>query len=553
MRWLLLPVILGAACGGETEPPPVGPITLAVTHYDYQFEVESRAARSILTATVEVEGDCLTLPVRAELDPGSVLIDGATARSVAIAGGSLTACGPGHRAGEALVLETRQTVAMETLSTSQVGYSITQDSDTNRFYYLVSWVGGCDRFGPCDNRPDRFARYTFRVTHPEGFRARCAGTVTDVSATETRCDFDHDGGPTYSTFGIAVYPRWSETDKGTWGSVQVTVHDRPQTTIDGAIDATYHAGFVEFLESTFGPYPYGDELRILTAPTYWSGFEHPGNIVLDDRLNLDRSSYRRPVQHVLDHEIAHQWAGDQTTLADTYDFVWKEAMAEYLTYVYEDMADPLSASATLSAWKSFSIGARYFPVPEDRPELFEYYGDVYGPGPLILFRQLEVLASRQAVIAALQTVLGSQRALSVDELVDALEAATGLDLAGYVAGWIRGSGRPDWPTMAVTFTPGAETSTLAVRQTNPSQRTCKFHVALVGANPGEVVEVAVDTFRDGIDQTLTIPTPAFEVTRTDLDPRRECLVFPAFMGVHAEPPRAHPWARDRGHTVTHTF
>src|SRR5213079_2204459 len=106
----------------------------------------------------------------------------------------------------------------------------------NPFHYLVSWVGGCDRFGPCDARPSMFARYSFTVTHPATLDVRCSGTITEVSDTETHCEFDHDGGPTYSTFGIAAYPAWTQRDKGTWGSAKVTLYDRAQTAIDAAID-----------------------------------------------------------------------------------------------------------------------------------------------------------------------------------------------------------------------------------------------------------------------------------------------------------------------------
>ena len=542
MRRLLFVVLV--ACGGG-EDPPVGAITAQVTHYDYRFDIDSRAAHATVTAQVEVEGDCLTLPFRAEgLQAETLLVGGAAPTSATQGSGDLTLCGVGHRAGETITLETDLTIPMQTLSTSQVGYSITQDSETNKFYYLVSWVGGCDRFGPCDSRPDQFATYTFHVTHPDTFKARCAGAITEVSPTETRCDFTHAGGPTYSTFGVAAYPSWTQSDKGMWGTAKVTVYDRSQTTIDGAIDSAYHAGFVSFMESTFGPYPFGDELRILTAPTYWSGFEHPGNIVLDDRLNKDRSAYLDPVAHVLDHEIAHQWAGDQTTLKDTYDFVWKEAMAEYLAYVYEDTANKPAATATANAWKSFSVGARFFPVPAEKPELFDYYGDVYGPGPMILFRQLEVLSSRDQVLAAIKSVLGQARALSVDELVVALEASTGLSLTDYAAGWIHGTGAPDWPTFTLAFTPGAGTSMLAVRQTNPSKRTCKFHVSLIGANPGERVNVEVDTFRNGADQMIPVPTPAFTVASTEIDPLRECIVF-STSSVARSGPRRHPWRTGR--------
>jgi aminopeptidase N len=423
---------------------------------------------------------------------------------------------------------------MATLGPSQVGFSSRADAQGNPFHYLVSWIGGCERFGPCDARPSTFAKYTFTVAHPANLDVRCSGVVTEVSDTETTCVFDHDGGPTYSTFGIAAYGAWTQTDKGMWGSAKVTLYDRAATNTNAAIDPAYHDGFMKFMESTFGPYPYGNELRVLTAPTYWSGFEHPGNIILDDGLANAPSPYLHPVAHVLDHEIAHQWAGDETTILDTYDFVWKEAMAEYLAYVYEDMADPPAALATASAWKQFSNGSAFYPVPMEKPELFAYYGDVYGPGPMIFFRQIEVLSSRAQVIDALKSVLGSPRALSVDELLAALEAKTGLDLDAYAAAWIRGTGAPVWPRVAVTFT---APSTLRVVQTAAATKLCKFSVALTDGGANRMI-VPVDTFRNGTDQTITV-TPGFTVTATQLDPLRECIVLPQSF-VEQKRTR-HPW------------
>jgi aminopeptidase N len=539
MRFLAVAVV--AACGG---PGPSGPITAHVEHYDYRFDIDSRVAHATLTARVEIAGDCLTLPFRAEgFDAATAKVDGEAAGGQ-LAGSELTLCGDGHDEGDAMTLDVDMTIPMKTLSTSQVGYSIATDFDGNPFYYLVSWVDGCDQFGPCDSRPDQFATYTFHVTHPAGFLVKCPGTITEVSATETECDFGFEGGPTYSTFGVAAYPAaaWPMTDKGMWGSVHAVVYDRPTTGVAAAIDGAYHAQFIAFMESTFGPFPYGNELRVLTAPTYWDGFEHPGNIVLREGIAKSKSSYLDPVAHVLDHEMAHQWAGDQTTLAGTYDFVWKEAMAEYLAFVHEDMTDPVVSRATANAWRSFAQSAQHFPVPDDKPALFDYYGDAYGPGPMILFRQLEVLSSREQVIAGLKSVLGKPRALSVDDLVDVLAEATGLgfSLDDYAQAWLHGSGAPDWPRMMVTFTRATGTSTLAVKQVNPSMMRCKFHVALQGANAGEQVLVEVDTFRNGIDQAISVPTPAFAVTSTILDPLRECLVYGAALQAVA-PDHKHPW------------
>lgn len=538
----LVAALLAAACGDEPAPPPVGPIEATVLHYDYAFDLDTRRAHARIEARVDVAGDCLALPFRAtDLGP-TALIDGAPMKRGSLTGGVLTLCGPGHAAGATMALEVDATIPLATLQDSQVGYSVRKDSEQNTFYYLVSWVGGCDQFGPCDRRPDRFATYAFHVTHPATHQVRCPGKITEVSPTETTCDFDLPGGPTYSTFGVAAYPAWTVTDAGSWGPVRVSIHDRASTGIAAAIDGPYHAGFLSWMTDRFGPYPFGDELRILTAPTYWSGFEHPGNIVLDDGLAKTRSSYLHPVAHVLDHELAHQWAGDQTTLADTYDFVWKEAMAEYLAFAYEAEVDPAAARQTANAWVGFASGAAYFPVPADKPALFDYYGDVYGAGPMVLFRQLEVLSSRAAVLDAIATVLGQPRALSVDDLVAALASTTGLDLTGYAAAWIHGAGAPAWPRFQLTFTPGTgATSTLVVHQTNQAEaggRRCKFHVALVAADPATTAKVEVDTFRGGPDQTLEVPTPPFPVDHVVLDPDHECLAYPATL---ARPPRQDPW------------
>lgn len=536
MRRALLVCALIGCGGGSDDPGPQGDATASVTSYDYAFDIATRAAHAKVTAVLETAGNCITLNMRSDTSPANIVVDGKPAAAgTSPADNQLIACSEsGHEAGETMTIDIDVVVPMATLGASQVGFSTRNDAQGNPFHYLVSWVGGCERFGPCDARPSAFARYTFTVTHPADLDVRCSGEITEVSATETRCAFDQDGGPTYSTFGLAAYGAWTQTDQGTWGSAKVTLYDRAQTQIGAAIDPAYHDGFVKFMESTFGPYPYGSELRVLTAPTYWSGFEHPGNIVLDDVLALAASPYLHPVAHVLDHEIAHQWAGDQTTLADTYDFVWKEAMAEYLAYVYEDMVDPPAALATAAYWKASAVGSRYHPVPLEKPALFDYYGDVYGPGPMILFRQLEALSSRAQVLAALASVLGSPRALSVDELVAALAAKTGLDLAGYADAWIEGTGAPQWPRATVSFNPP---STLRVIVTAGTPKRCKFSVALTDGGANRMI-VPVDTFRNGLDQTITV-TPGFTVAQTVLDPLHECLVLPqAFI----ETPRAwHPW------------
>jgi len=64
---------------------------------------------------------------------------------------------------------------------------------------------------------------------------------------------------------------------------------------------------------------------------------------------------------------------------------------------------------------------------------------------MALFRQLEVMYSRAAVLAAAKALLsssGEPRAVSVDDFRKALEASTGAKLSGYFDAWMRGSGAP---------------------------------------------------------------------------------------------------------------
>lgn len=500
-------------------PPITGDIDATATHYDYTFDVASRAAHSKVTLTANTAGNCLSMRFRATglANPklnGQVTHDESTT-------GTLKVCtAQGFAAGTELTLETDQVVALATLSTSQVGYSITKDAQMNPLDYMVSWVNGCDQFGPCDSRPDQFATYTFHVTHDAAQLVRCVGKITEVSATQTDCDFTYQGGPTYSAFGIAAYPAtaWPITDEGMWGSVHVTLYDRTQTTIASQIDSTYHGGFVSFMESTFGPFPFGSELRILSAPTYWSGFEHPGNIIIDDSLGHTVFGQASQLSHTLDHEMAHQWAGDQTTLKDTYDFAWKESMAEYLAFVWEDQHGKPGIANT---WKAGAMSGNYYPVPDDHPALFDYYGDVYDAGPMVLFRQLEVLSSRDKVIAALKSVLGSQRALSMSELIAALQTSTGLDLTQYAKDWIEGTGKPAWPRVQIAFADNM----LTVKRVSGAGG-CKFHVALVSADGTQTQKVEVDTFHNAGDLAIPV-TPTFAVATTTLDPDHECLVYAA--------------------------
>lgn len=538
----IIALALCAACGADLGPQ--GPGEAEAVHYDYAIDLATRRAEVVVTLEVTTPGNCFAIPMRAA-GLADVTLEGEAA-SGTLEGEVLTACGDGWEAGETIALAAAVTVREQTWGESQVGFSITEDAEGGLFTYLVSWVGGCDQFAPCDNRPDRFARYTFRVTHAPGETVLCPGAITEDSATQTTCDFSDTDAPTYSTFAVMASPSWVEVELGDWSGVAATLYDLPSIDFGGAIDSAQHAAFIAWMTERFGPYPFGDSLRLLVAPTYWAGFEHPGNIALSETLEIADSAYADPLAHTINHEIAHMWAGDRTTLASTQDFVWKEAMAEYLTYAFTDeQVSPAAAQTTAAAWKLFSGAAQFHPVPAEAPPLLDYYGDVYGPGPMILFRQLEVMFSREQVMAAIAELLG-ERVIGVADVQAALEAATSADLAAYFDRWIYGEGVPVYPRFEIAVADNGD-GTYGVTATQLELEYglagAAFAVRLTGDNPGETHDVAFNLGPDGAETTTITATPGFAVTGHRFDPLASTLAQE--LRTSAAPPalrgRANPW------------
>ena len=308
----------------------------------------------------------------------------------------------------------------------------------------------------------------------------------------------------------------------------MVLYEVPGGTLRTSIDTASLAAFLDWSTQRFGGLPYGSELRLAGAPTSWLGFEHPANIVLHEHLGDLSLPYANGVQHVTMHEITHQWAGDAATIVTAQDFAWKEAIAEYIPYVFEDESRPPGeAAATRAYWDGISPGASYHvrPTDEPPPAVEAFYGDVYGPGPMTLFLQLEPLIGRDAVLAAIAQFLSGGGARSVEELRLALEAASGEDLADYFDAWVFGAGPPVWPTFVVTTSDlGGGMVQVTVTQTQPGavRFPCRVEVDLIGATSQTTASVDFGLHPTAASASTTVPF-AEAVTSTAIDPRHHVI------------------------------
>lgn len=544
LPWFILGV---SAC--ESGAPPVGPadaggaaLAYTVERYDYSFDLTTGEAASRLWLDVEsgVQG-CVSLPVRAEVT--DVRWGGAPPASFRVAEGRLEACGVAPAEGP-LWLDSRLRVPEATTPYTQVGFSRRLDAQGRLFTYLLGWVESCDLFGPCDPAPGRLAHFTFDITHAPGAVVLCPGSMSSRDETHTRCELLETRAPTYSAFMVASYPawmrkRWVDTDVG-----RVELYEPPGGRLGTAIDAGAVADFLAWMTARFGPLPYGPELRVASGRTDWLGMEHPANIMLRDDLPAMGGPYANVTMHTLMHEIVHQWAGDRTTLASAEDYPWKEAVAEYLTYVFEDEHRSEEAAVTLAYWDRLARTSSYYLRPRDTPAppFISFINDIYGTGPMILLVQLESLLGRPQVMTGLQAFLSEPGVRSIEDLRRALEAASGRNLQRYFDTWVDGAGEPDWPYFLTEWRQG-EALTLTVSQRTETGKVypCEVELELQGAALEERLRVTVSYGLEPESATaaLTVEDVPWKVEQVVVDPRNR-LVNRRSHGLVREPP-PHRW------------
>ncbi len=509
----------GSGGAGGSGAGLTGDITANVLRYDYTFDLVTAQARSTLALDVAAPGgDCYRIPCDT-VTFEDVEWNGNAPTYAAFESPNLAMCGAAVPAGPTLSIGVGTPVQEWTSLGLDVGFSRTKDLAGGEFSYLLSWVGGCDQFGPCDDDPSRMSDFHFEVTHPEGTVVLCPGTLTP-GATKTVCDVQN--APTYSAFAIAADPLWERAPFGTYAGVDLVFYEVPLGTLAASLDKASVGAFMDWITSLLGPFPYGKELRIAGGPTAWLGFEHPGNIILQEKLDLLQTDYTDTTMHVLMHEIIHQWAGNQTTLASATDFVWKEATAEYLAYVFEDVARPAGeAEATRAYWDGVWNFSQHWPRPTDEPapEVQDFYGDVYSPGPMVLYLQLERLIGREMVLAGITSFLSKPGGRSVAELRDALEMASGKQLDVYFDAWVFGKGAPVWPSFAASAQELDGQATVTVTQQNPAGKLfpCVVEVEIQGAT--QSTRALVDFGLAPQEAALSVKIPFSEpVTAVTLDP-----------------------------------
>lgn len=182
---------------------------------------------------------------------------------------------------------------------------------------------------PCEDHPGDRARFSMRVSIPEGYEVVFTGDCeraaeTDPDAPAHYVTFEGRSAtelPTYLlAFSASAYVRVAEPS-----DARIVPHFiYPQDLEKAQAGLRLHGEWMASLEETFGPYAFS-KYCVAQVPTRWGGVENAGNTWIAESL-LDGE---RRGTSTLAHELVHQWFGDAVGYADWYEVWLSEGFATY--------------------------------------------------------------------------------------------------------------------------------------------------------------------------------------------------------------------------------
>ena len=332
----------------------------------------------------------------------------------------------------------------------------TDDTDKRDYLYTLLVPSDANLLFPCFDQPDLKAVFALTLTVPARWRALSNGSaLTEVpSSATTQFVFAPTKPISTYLFAFAAGP-YAQLRDG--GDINLWVRPSRAREVESDTLMALNRRARAWLENYFGvPYPF-DKLDFLLAPAFpFGGMEHPGAIFYNEESFIYREpptlNQRLGRQATINHEVAHQWFGDFTTMR-WFDDLWlKEGFATYMA------AKMQAATGDSSAWMSFYLrnkpaaydvdaSAGTTPVWQDLANLDQaksnYGAIVYNKAPGVL-KQLNHLVGEAAFKRGVHDFLVAHAYGNGtwQELLAAVGKAAGRDLASWGRAYFLRPGMP---------------------------------------------------------------------------------------------------------------
>jgi aminopeptidase N len=385
--------------------------------------------------------------------------------------------------------------------------------------YLYSQFETADakRMFACFDQPDLKATFDVSVRAPQHWQVVSNGATAHA-----------DGGvhtfattPRLSTYLVALiagpYARWDDVYNDEHGEIALGIFCR--ATLADYMDAdrlfTQTKQGFGFYHKNFGvPYAFGKYDQLFVPEFNAGAMENAGAVTfLEDyvfRSRVTRASYERRAETVL-HEMAHMWFGDLVTMRWWDDLWLNESFATFASVLCQ-----AEATEYTQAWTTFANTEKSWayrqdqlpsthPVAADIPDLaaveVNFDGITYAKGASVL-KQLVAYVGLEHFLAGLRDYFAAHAFdnATFDDLLTALEKASGRDLSDWGRQWLKTTGLN---TLRADF------------DVDANGTFSRFSVSQSGAAPGagetRVHRLAIGVYDDGGDGRLV------RVHREELD------------------------------------
>lgn len=214
---------------------------------------------------------------------------------------------------------------------------------------------------------------------------------------------------------------------------------------------------MEFYASRFGEYPFLDESYVTMTWGASFGMEHQTCTSINNRNLANGGKSRRNV-----HELMHMWFGDMVTPVD-FEHLWlNEGYATYAEALYVEHDQGEAAfQATVQGFINNGINDS---TPLVNPNADQFAGSlVYRKGGIVL-HMLRGVVGDDDFFAASRNYLNAHAygIVETQDLQDAMEAQSGMDLQPFFDQWVYGTGYPEY---SWSWSQDGDTLTIVVAQT----------------------------------------------------------------------------------------
>jgi aminopeptidase N len=350
-------------------------------------------------------------------------------------------------------------------STSGEGLHRFRDPVDDAVYLYTQYEpADCRRVYPCFEQPDLKARWRFTVRAPAGWEVLSNGaeTAREDIADGVRVAFAET--LPLSSYITAVAAGPYHRARGEWagpsGVVPLGVLCRASLAphLDGEeILDTTRRGLTFFSDLFAAPYPWGTYDQVFVPEYNLGAMENPGLVTFTEAYvfrGASTAAQREGRANTILHEMAHMWFGDLVTMRWWDDLWLKESFADFMG---------AHAAATVGgfpeAWVTFASRRKGWaytqdqlptthPIVADIPDLeaakLNFDGITYAKGASVL-KQLVGFVGEDAFFRGAQRYFADHAYgnTTLDDLLAALETASGRDLGAWSAAWLRTTGVSD--------------------------------------------------------------------------------------------------------------